>query len=274
MPSLSPYFVKLFNTVSPNSPFALELLQAHIAVIPKEGKDPSSCGNYRPISLLNIDLKLFTKILANRIQQHLPHLIHLDQMGFVPTREARDNTTKVLNLLHIINKSQTPCVFLGMDAEKAFDRVNWDFMIAVLRYAGFGDQMTQWISSIYCKPKARVRANGVLSDPFHISNGTRQGCPLSPLLFALSLEPFLCAMRRNPDVVGIKVRNSQHKISAYADDMLFSLTNPVISLPNLFKEIKKYGTLSNLKINFQISEAMGVNLSQILKLQMQTNFLN
>lgn len=91
LPSL---MVKLFNTVGSTSSFAVDTLQAHISVIPKEGKDPASCGSYRPISLINIELKLFRKILKTRIQQHLPHQIHLDQVGFVPTRESRDNTTK------------------------------------------------------------------------------------------------------------------------------------------------------------------------------------
>lgn len=94
LPSLAPYMVKLFNAVGSTVTFAADTLLAHISVIPKEGKNPTACGSYRPISLLNLDLKLFTKILANRIQHLIPSLIHLDQVGFVPTREARDNTTK------------------------------------------------------------------------------------------------------------------------------------------------------------------------------------
>lgn len=76
----------------------------------KEGKDPASCGSYRLISLLNINLKLFTKILATRLAQHLQDIIHLDQVGFIPSREARDNTTKVLNLLHVATSTQTLCI--------------------------------------------------------------------------------------------------------------------------------------------------------------------
>lgn len=141
-------------------------------------------------------------------------LIHLDQVGFVPTREARDNTTKVLNLIHRANISKAPCTFLSTDAEKAFDRVNWEFMIAVLKHIGLGNHMLQWISNVYSLPTARVKANGILSAPFNISNGTRQGCPLSPLLFALILEPFLNTIRRNPDISGITIGHRQYKISA------------------------------------------------------------
>lgn len=112
--------VRIYNALGSGNKLHRTTLQAQIAVIPKEGKDPGLCGSYCPISLLNTDLKLFTKIIATRLQHHLPTLIRLDQVGFVPTREARDNTTKVLNLIHIANSTKTPCVFLGTDAQKAF----------------------------------------------------------------------------------------------------------------------------------------------------------
>lgn len=110
--SLGHHQVKLFNDLSTGTKLHGSTLQAQILVIPKEGKDPGQCGSYRSISLLNTDLKLLTKIIAFRLQHHLPYLIHLDQVGLAPTREARDNT-KVLNLLHIANSDKTPCVFLG-----------------------------------------------------------------------------------------------------------------------------------------------------------------
>lgn len=206
LPSLGHFTV---NALGSGTSLPRETLQAHISVIPKESKDPTSCGSYRPISLLNINLKLFTKILATRLQQHLPHLVHLDQLDFVPSREARDNTVKVLNLLRVANTNHTRCILLGTDAEKAFDRVNWPFMFSVLRYWGFGHTMLNCISSIYPNPTSQIRANGVLSKPFTITNGMRQGCPLSPLLFALSLEPFLCKIRLHPVITGINVGNSQ-----------------------------------------------------------------
>lgn len=114
--------VQTFNAMGHGTGFTPETLKAHITVIPKEDKDPSICGSYRPISLLNVDLKLFTKILATRIQPHLTALVHPDQVGFIPTREARDNTIKILNLVHVAGHSKTSTVFLGTDAEKAFDQ--------------------------------------------------------------------------------------------------------------------------------------------------------
>lgn len=121
--------------------------------------------------------------------------------------------------------------------------------------------MIRWISSIYTQPSAQVKVNGVLSQPFSVTNGTRQGCPLSPILFVLSLEPLMCMIQAYPDIGGISIGGMQYKASAYADDMLFSLTNPIVSLPNLLQEIETYSSLSVFKINISKSEAMGVGIS-------------
>lgn len=107
---------------------------------PRKGKT-TSCGSYRLISLLNVDLKLFTKILVTRIAQQIQDIIHLDQVGFIPSREARVNTTKVLNLIHVASTAHTPSVFLSTDAKKAFDRVNWAYMSVVLQHIDLGTNM-------------------------------------------------------------------------------------------------------------------------------------
>lgn len=181
---------------------------AYITIIPKEGKDPQYCANYRPISLLNSDIKkLLAKILAMRLQEHIGDLVHPDQTGFVKGREARDNTIRALHLLHWIQygPEKAPRIVLQMDAEKAFDRVNWGFMKEVLKGVGLGDRMMGWIMALYADPRARVKVNGTISDYLNIRNGTRQGCPLSPLIFAIMLEPFLCKIRGNGEIRGIDV---------------------------------------------------------------------
>lgn len=113
--------VKLFNTEGVH--FPRDTLKAHISLIHKNGKDPSTCSSYRPISLLNVDLKHFTKILTNRLAQHMQDIVHLDQ---------------VHNLIQIASVTKTPCIFLS--TEKAFDCVNRDFMSTVLKTHRSGQQ--------------------------------------------------------------------------------------------------------------------------------------
>lgn len=116
-------FLCAFNSLSPTTPSGHDLLEAHIAVVPKLGKDPTLVVNYRLISLLNIDLKIFTKILAIRIHPFLHSLITKDQVGFIPGGESQDNTTKAINLHHLLAISKRQGFFLSLDAEKSFDRL-------------------------------------------------------------------------------------------------------------------------------------------------------
>lgn len=82
------------------------MLRAYISVILKKGKDASQCGSYRPISLLNFNLKIFTKIIANRLAPHLQELIHYDKVGFMQGREARDSTTIAIDVIPKIKKDK------------------------------------------------------------------------------------------------------------------------------------------------------------------------
>ncbi|KAM8966964.1 LOW QUALITY PROTEIN: megakaryocyte-associated tyrosine-protein kinase-like [Pelodytes ibericus] len=177
-------------------------------------------------------------------------------------REAKDNTTKLINIIHMAGRRKEPLIYLSTDAEKAFDRVNWDFIRATLQQYGFGPNLRTWINSLYDSTNARVRVNGMLGTSFGIGNGTRQGCPLSPLLFAITLEPFLQAIRDDPRIKGFCTHNSEHKVSAYADDLLFTITEPTTTLPLIMESFSTYGELSNLSINMTKSDdTLQINIS-------------
>ena len=190
----------------------------------------------------------------------LNSLITLDQVGFIPGREGRDNTIKALNISHWLTSNKKQGFFLSLDAEKAFYRVAWDFIDAVLDHIGILPQMKAYITALYTNPTARVRVNGHLSDAFQLRNGTRQGCPLSPLLFVLTLEPLLNKIRSNQNIKGIEIHKNTYKIAAFADDMLLTLAEPHISIPNLLKDLDHFKLLSNLKINHSKSNALNITL--------------
>ena len=126
--------------------------------------------------------------------------------------------------------------------------------------------LTNWIKLLYTNPLSAVLTNGLQSSNFQILRGTRQGCPLSPLLFALAIEPLAEAIRINENIHGLTLATRQHKITLYADDVLIVLTEPEISIPTLIETINMFSTFSGYRINFNKSEVMPLGcLKQIPK---------
>lgn len=176
--------------------------QAVISVIPKPEKDKTKCS---PISVLNIDYRLYALILAKRLEDIIPNLIDTDQTGFVKYRQTQDNMRRPLYLVDHIKNSDTESVVISLDAEKAFDSVRWQYSYLTLKRFGFNDQINGCLRSLYCSPLGRIKMNGNLSQPVLLEGGCRQGCPLSPTLFSLFVEPLAQAIREANDITGIQV---------------------------------------------------------------------
>jgi len=129
-----------------------------------------------------------------------------------------------------------------MDAEKAFDRVEWHYLFYALRKFVFPDQFIAWIRLLYTSPLACVRTNNNYSEYFSLDRGTRQGCPLSPLLFAIAIEPLAIALRSSA-MVGIQRGGLVHKLSLYADDLLLYVSDPDTSIPLVLNLLKDFGLI-------------------------------
>lgn len=138
---LLPYLTQFCNNAASSSMLAKETLNAIVVTIPKPGKEPTSPQNFHPISLLNLDVRIYAKIIARRLLELMPDLIHLDQSGFTKGRHAPDATRHMINLIHHAESSGTPSQLLSLDAEKAFDRVHWLYLQKVLLKFGFKDHI-------------------------------------------------------------------------------------------------------------------------------------
>lgn len=126
--SLAPVLQSTFNWVLKENSIPPSWREAVVSLIPKEGKDRSECGNFRPVSVLNQDYKIFTHILTKRIEGLLLLIISLDQTGFIRERQTQDSIRRTLHVINHITEYYLEAVLVGKDAEKAFDCVNWSFL--------------------------------------------------------------------------------------------------------------------------------------------------
>lgn len=159
------------------------MLRALIITIPKPGKEPTTPQSFRSIFLMNNDLKIFAKLIAQRLIDILPLLIHPDQSGFTKGRQTMDATHRLINIIHLAREQRKPSLLLALDAGKAFDRIHWNYLAQVLSAFGFSSPIFTAIMALNTNHSVEVYSSGMLSTPFSISNRTRQGCPLPPLLF-------------------------------------------------------------------------------------------
>lgn len=259
MDILIPVLTKVFEEAFQAGFLPPSLNEALISLIPKKGRDHTDSANFRPISLMNVDNKILAKVLALRLETVLPGIIHCDQVGFVRGRSSTDNLRRLMHLMWLNSSNTVPVAAISLDAEKAFDRVGWNFLHSALSEFGFGTSFMKWVKVLYSDPKAAVTTNGVISSFFNLSRGTRQGCPLSPLLFTIVLEPLAIAIRANLSIKGVDGGGSEHKLMLYADDILFLTSDPQNSLPVLMHIISEYSQLSGYKINWTKSEAMPIS---------------
>uniref|UniRef100_H9GUV3 Reverse transcriptase domain-containing protein n=1 Tax=Anolis carolinensis TaxID=28377 RepID=H9GUV3_ANOCA len=224
---LAPFLKTLMNQVLEQRVIPESWKEGDIITIHKEDTDKTEVKNYRPISLLNLDYKIFTNILANRFKDFLSTWIGPEQKGFLLGRQMKDNVRTIVDVIEYYETyHQKELALLSIDAEKAFDNLNWSFIKLLFKEIDIGHQFYNAIEAIYMEQKAKILVNGQYTKEIQINKGTRQGCPLSPLIFIFALEILIRNIRRDNQLKGTKIANYEFKLRAFADDLICIRASP------------------------------------------------
>ena len=242
-----------------------------VTLLEKKGKDRLELSNWRPITLLNVDYKLLTKTLGQRLKKVLPSLVGKEQNGFIPGGNIFFSAHTVRDILFYCKKENIDLILLALDYSKAFDSLDFEFIHQTFKHFGFGDNFKKWIKVLYKGGKSCIGNNGYISESIAIERSTRQGDPISPLVFILGLEILFIVLRSDENIQGLKVENNELKFTAYADDSTYFMKNK-ISAELLLNQIELFSKISGLEVNRSKSECLLMSFEQGLS-EFSENFL-
>ena len=254
---LGPKLVKVANKCFKDEELTETMKCSVTRVLFKKG-DRKNLKNWRPISLLNVDYKIVSKVLSFRLSKVLDSIIDSDQTCSVPGRTIASNLHTLRDILDYIERTDETGILISLDQEKAFDRVNRKFLLDLLEKYGFGLDFKKWITTLYKDANMRVIVNGFLTPRIDLRRGVRQGDSLSPLLYVLCVEALACQIRNNSSMEGFLLPGAeglQYKVGLYADDTTSFVKN-YRSLVHLFKSVHIYELGSGARLNFSKTEAM------------------
>ena len=183
-------------------------------------KDRTRIENYRPITLLNSDYKLFTKALALQLLDPIDNMIHRDQAGFIPGRSIFDHIRLTRVMITYAEAMETNGTIIALDQEKAYDKITHRYLWKTLEAFNFPDCFINTVKHLYHDAKTTVAINGELSDPYPVKRGVRQGDPLSCFLFNIGIEPLACLIRNSGNIRGFKIPGTEEHlvVNLFADD--------------------------------------------------------
>uniref|UniRef100_A0A3B3HMN0 Reverse transcriptase domain-containing protein n=1 Tax=Oryzias latipes TaxID=8090 RepID=A0A3B3HMN0_ORYLA len=253
---LAPDILEVFNDCLLSGALPTSCRRAVVALLPKKG-NLQEIKNWRPVSLLCVDYKILSRTFSNRLRDAMEQIIHRDQTYCVRGRLMVDNVFLIRDVLEVSELLGIRTGLISLDQEKAFDRVEHSFLWKVMEKFGFCAGFIAKIKVFYAEAESVLKVNGGLCAPFRVGRGIRQGCALSGMLYALSLEPLLHKIRKS--IEGLCLPGFQRNIvlSAYADDVIVFVQNQA-DVNVLVDAIHAFSKLSSARVNWHKTAALAV----------------
>lgn len=253
------------------------LNHTNLCLIPKV-YPPSGMSEFRPIALCNVIYKIISKILINRLKEHLSGIITENQTAFIPGRMISDNIIVAHEVFHSLKarkRQATSYMAVKTDITKAYDRLEWSFLEETMQRLGFHTRWVKWIMSCVTSVKFSVLINGTPEGQIIPQRGLRQGDPLSPYLFILCAEVLSHLMIRamnDRSLLSVKIALGAPAVNHlfFADDSLFfSLANPKAGR-KLKQILSMYEAVSGQSVNLgKSSITFGNKVSEDVKRRMR-----
>ena len=222
-----------------------------ISLICKDMAKADDLGSWRPISLLNVDLKIMSKVIFNKLKLVAPDIIGPEQTCGLPRRSVFENVHFLRNVFDYCKERDLPCIALCFDQAKAFDSVDHSYLFFILGRLGFGPKIINLIKLLYTDIQSTVLVNGTFTELFSVTRSMRQGCGLSPLLYAFCIEPLINKIRSSLLFKGIPLlppHKSEARIAAHADDTTI-LALDTVSVNLALNVFQMYSLASGAKLN-------------------------
>ena len=250
-------FVQIVENIVKGTLLINNQKKAIITLLPKGG-DLNLLKSWRPISLICCDVKVVSKILANRIKPLLIDLISENQ-HCVNGRTITSCNTQLRDILYYYGENCSSGAIINLDWEKAFDRVNWVFLINIMKRLGFPDFIIKWVLTLHTNIQSVCMINGNITIPFDIKRGVRQGCPMSMIFYVLFQEPLYLAIKYSTKIIPPLLPSKQLNNIGYADDSTIIVKDDE-GFVETFEIIKKFVKASNSKLNIQKTKVYGFGL--------------
>ena len=250
----APDILDFFTDCIDKQHFPTTSRRAVITLLPKSG-DLGLIRNWRPVSVLCTDFKIYTRLILNRLKPALHKLVHSDQTYAIKGRSIQHNLHLLRDIISYVNMNSLPLGIINLDQTKAFDRVSHQYLFRLLPCYGLDPFLINLVKIAYTDPEFTLKINNRLTPPSPFRRGLRQGCSLSVALYILALEPLLNKIRATNAIQGFDCMTKQIKLSAFADDVTIFLSSESSFQP-LQEVIQVFEKATNALINYEKSSGL------------------